>query len=94
MRSHQPGQLIMPALTLAINLHFLLLFKFNQSNKQSFSKGKNLPQLWDGFILITPGHGNLGLKSPVCWKQLNHTKDNQSSNTKKLGYVHIDSANI
>ena len=31
--------------------------------------------------------GNLGLKSPLCWKQLNHTKDNQSSNTKKLGYV-------
>ena len=79
-----PGQLIMPALTLAINLHFLLLFKFNQSNKQSFSKGKNLPQLWDGFI-YTPGYGNL--KSPLCWKQLNHTKVNQSSNTRKLAYV-------
>ena len=38
-----PGQLIMPALTLAINLSFLLLFKFNQSNKQSFSKGKKSP---------------------------------------------------
>ena len=77
-----PGQLIMPALTLAINLSFLLLFKFNQSNKQSFSKGINLPPLWDGFI-----YDNLGLKSPLCWKQLNHTKDNQSSNTRKLGYV-------
>ena len=84
----------MPALTLAINLSFLLLFKFNQSIKQSFSKGKNLPQLWDGFIKITPGYGNLGLKSPLCWKQLNHTKDNQSSNTRKLGYVPIDSANV
>ena len=46
-----PGQLIMPALTLAINLSFLLLLKLNQSNKQSFNKGeKNLPQLRDGFI--------------------------------------------
>ena len=45
------GQLIMPALTLAINLSFFLLLKLNQSNKKSFSKGgKNLPQLWDGFI--------------------------------------------
>ena len=48
---------------------------------------KNLPQLWDGFIQITPGYGNLGLKYPLCWKQLNHSKDNQSSNTRKLGYV-------
>ena len=45
------GQLIMPSLTLAINLSFFLLLKLNQSNKKSFSKGgKNLPQLWDGFI--------------------------------------------
>ena len=77
-----PGQLIMPALTLAINFSFLLQLSFNQSNKQSFSKGINLPPLWDGFI-----YDNLGLKSPLCWKQLNHTKDNQSSNTRKLGYV-------
>ena len=78
----------MPALTLAINLSFLLLLKLNQSNKQSFNKGeKNLPQLRDGFIQVTPGYGNLGLKSPLCWKQLNHTKDNQSSSTRKLGYV-------
>ena len=33
------GQLIMPALTLAINLSFFLLLKLNQSNKKSFSKG-------------------------------------------------------
>ena len=77
-----PGQLIMPALTLAISLCFLLLLKLNQKNKQSFSKGINLPPLWDGFI-----YDNLGLKSPLCWKQLNHTKDNQSSNTRKPGYV-------
>ena len=83
-----PGQLIMLALTLAINLSFFLLLKLNQSNKKSVSKGgKNLPQLWDGFIWITPGYSNLGLKSPLCWKQFNHTKDNQSSNTRKLGYV-------
>ena len=44
------GQLIIPALTLAINFSFLLLLKLNQNNKQSFGKGKNLPQLWDGFI--------------------------------------------
>ena len=45
------GQLIMPALILAINLSFFLLLKLNQNNKKSFSKGgKNLPQLWDGFI--------------------------------------------
>ena len=75
------GQLIMSALTLAINLSFFLLLKLNQSNNKSFNKGgKNLPQLWDGF-------GNLGLKSPLCWKQLNHAKDNQSSNTRKLSYV-------
>ena len=42
------GQLIMPSLTLAINLSFLLLLKLNQNNKQSFNKGeKNLPQLRD-----------------------------------------------
>ena len=45
------GQLIMPSLTLAINLSFFLLLKLNQSNKKSFNKGgKNLPQLCDGFI--------------------------------------------
>ena len=73
------GQLIMPALTLAINLSFFLLLKLNQSNKKSFSKGgKNLPQLWGGFIQITLGYGNLGLKSPLCWKQLDHTKGRQT----------------
>ena len=32
-------QLIMPALTLAIDINFPLLLKFNQSNKQNFSQG-------------------------------------------------------
>ena len=27
------------------------------------------------------------IKAPICWEQLNHTKDNQSSNTRKLGWV-------
>ena len=46
-----PGQLITPALTLAINLSFFLLLKLNQNNKISFSKGgKTFPQLWDKFI--------------------------------------------
>ena len=31
--------------------------------------------------------GNLTLKSPLCSEQLNHTKDNQSSNTRNLGCV-------
>ena len=45
-----PGQLTMPALTLAINLSFFLLPKLNQ-NKKSFHKGgEKLPQLWDRFI--------------------------------------------
>ena len=70
-----PGQLIMPALTLAINLSFFLLPKLNQ-NKKSFHKGEeNLPQLWDGFMKVTPGYGNLSLKSPICWEQLNRTKE-------------------
>ena len=34
------GQIIMPTLTLAINLSLFLLLKLNQNNKKSFSKGK------------------------------------------------------
>ena len=54
--------------------------KFQQRRKKS-------PTITGWFIQITPGYGKLGLKSPLCWKQLNHTKGNQSSNTRKLGYV-------
>ena len=75
----------MPALTLAINLCFLLSLKLNQNNKQSFKKGEKSFTII--FIQETLGYGNLGLKSPLCWKQLNHTKVNQSSNTRKLAYV-------
>ena len=49
-RIPSPGQLIMPALILAINLSFFLLPKLNQNKKGFHKKGKNLPQLWDGFI--------------------------------------------
>ena len=67
-RIPSPGHLIMPALTLAINLSFFLLPKLNQ-NKKSFHKGEeNLPQLWDGFIQITSDYSNLGLKSPLLEK--------------------------
>ena len=34
-----PYQLIIPALILAINIHFTLLLKFNQSNIQNFNQG-------------------------------------------------------
>ena len=40
----------------------------------------NLPQLWDGFMWLTPGYGHLSSKAPLFWEQLNHTKDNQLSN--------------
>ena len=51
-----------------------------------------LPQLWDGFIWLTPGYGNLSLNHPPfptspCWKQLNHPKDNQPNNTRKLDWM-------
>ena len=39
------GQLMMPTLTLAINLSLFLFLKINQNNKKSFSIKKNLPQL-------------------------------------------------
>ena len=34
------------------------------------------------------------LKPPLCWKQLNHTKDNQSSNTRKQAGCLMDNVNI
>ena len=39
------GQLIMPTLTLAINLSLFLFLKLNQSNKKSFSKGEKSPTI-------------------------------------------------
>ena len=83
-----PGQLIIPALTLAIDLSFLLgSFKLNQSDELSHNKkltshllkGKLL-QLWGGSTWLTPGYGHLSLKAPLCWEWLNHTKNDQPGN--------------
>ena len=43
--------MVMPALSLAINLSFFPLLKLNQSNKQNFSKGKKSPTIM-GWIYI------------------------------------------
>ena len=40
-----PYQLIIPALILAINIHFTLLLKFNQSNIQNFNQGIKPPTI-------------------------------------------------
>ena len=55
-----PYQLIIPALILAINIHFPLLLKFNQSNKQNFNQGIKPPTVM-GWI-----YGNLNVKAPLC----------------------------
>ena len=58
--------------------HKFELFSITQAQSEQQEKfqqrGKNLPQVWGGFIQITPGYGNLGFKSSLCWKQLDHTK--------------------
>ena len=68
-----PGQLIIPALILVIDLSFLFgSLKLSQSdelrlNKKLTSyllKGK-LPQLWGGCTWLTPGYGHLSLKAPL-----------------------------
>ena len=33
-----------------------------------------------GSTWLTPGYGHLGLKAPMCWEQLNHTKSDQPGN--------------
>ena len=82
------GQLIIPALRLAIDLSFLVgSFKLNWSDELSLNKkltshllkGKIL-QLWGGSTCLTPGYGHLSLKAPLCWKWLNHTKNDQPGN--------------
>lgn len=30
---------------------------------------------------LTPGHGHLSTKAPLCWEQLNHIKMNSPNNT-------------
>ena len=47
-----PDQLIMPPLTLAINLNFLLLLKLNQSNKKIVSKERKKSPTIMGWIYI------------------------------------------
>ena len=83
-----PGQLIIPALMLAIDLSILLgSFKLNWNDELSLNKkltshllkGK-LPQLWGGSTWLTPGYGHLSLKAPLCWEQLRHTKNDQPGN--------------
>ena len=73
-----PGQLIIPALMLAIDLSILLgSFKLNRNDELSLNKkltshllkGK-LPQLWGGSTWLTPGYAHL----------LNHTKNDQPGN--------------
>ena len=65
-RIPSPGQLIMPALTLAINLSFFSITQAQSEQEKFPQRGENLPQLWNGFIWITLGYSNLGLKSPLC----------------------------
>ena len=83
-----PGQLIIPALMLAIDISFLLgSFKLTRTDELSLNKklpshllkGK-LPQLWGGSTWLTPGYGHLSLKAPLCWEQLRHTKNDQPGN--------------
>ena len=83
-----PSQLKIPALRLAIDLSFLLgSFKLNWSDELSFNKKLtsqllkgNLLQLWGGSPWLKPGYGHLILKAPLCWEQLNHTKNDQPGN--------------
>ena len=83
-----PGQLIIHALMLGIDLSFLLgSFKFNRSYELSLNKKLTslllkgiLLQLWGGSTWLTPRYGHLSLKAPLCWEQLNHTKNDQPGN--------------
>ena len=61
--------------------------RLNSSPKKVNSRllGGTLPQFWNVFIWLTPGYGHLSLEAPLCWEQLNHTKDSQPNNTRKLG---------
>ena len=68
-----PGQLIIPALMLAIVLSFLLgSFKLNWSDELSLNKKKltshlwkgRIPQLWEGSTWLIPDYGHLSLKAP------------------------------
>ena len=41
---------------------------------------RKLPQLGGGSAWLTPGYDHLNLKVPLCWKRLNHTKNDQPGN--------------
>ena len=38
-------------------------------------------------MCLTLGYGHLSLMAPLCWEQLNHTKDDQPSNIRKSDWV-------
>lgn len=93
-------QLIIPALTLSINKNFLLgSFQLSLNNELSLSRNCNLLFIRKG----TP-HENVGwiyvvnirlwsfkfIKAPLHWEQLNHTRDDQSSNIRKSDRVPYD----
>ena len=50
-----------------------------------------LHQFEDSFLfsnwLKYSWYGHLSPKTPLCWEQLNHTKDNPPNNSRKLGWV-------
>lgn len=41
---------------------------------------------------LTPVCGHVSLKAPLSWEHLNHTKDNQPSSMRKIGWVPDDNA--
>ena len=75
--------IIIPALTLAIDLSLLLGSLKPRVMNQVSIKNCNLLSTKRKTLTITgwiynpwliPGYGLLGLKVPLCWEQLNHTK--------------------
>ena len=55
-----PGQLIMPDLTLAINMNFPLKLLKAKTEKHTKTQPRNkTSQLWDGFTCLTLGYGHL-----------------------------------
>ena len=79
------GQLIISALTLAVNMSFLLLLKLNQQQAK-FQPIKS-PTIMGWAYMANTRLCYLNLKSPLCCEQLIHTKDNQSSKTRRIMYA-------
>ena len=89
----------MPALNLTINIKSPLSLEFSWSNKQNFNQGIKPPTIMGRiyihiYIYIHQAMVIYILKPPLYWEQLNHTKDNQSSNTRKQAGCLMDNANI